>query len=204
MDWFKNVLIILTAYLLGSIPTALIYSRMTHGVDIRVLGDGNMGARNSKRTFGWYAGVLVALADIVKGALAVLLAIELDAVLEIRYLAGAAAVLGHDFPVFAKFKGGQGFATTTGVFLGLFPLVTLIGAAIYFTLFFIFRNSDLAASIGMGFIALTTYLFSKNIWIVLFIVVMLLFIPLKKWLDRKRTGTGSEVNQSLSNHSSQV
>lgn len=180
------ILAVLAAYLLGSIPTALIYSRLAHGSDIRALGDGNMGARNSKRNFGWRGGILVALADILKGALAVLLAEELGLSIYEKMLCGGAAILGHDFPLFARFKGGQGFATTTGVFLGLFPLVTLIGAMIYFILFFMTRNSDLAAGIGMGFIWLTQIISGQPLYVIMFIVGTLLFIPFKKWLDRVR------------------
>ena len=177
---------IVASYVIGSFPTALLYSRFMHGLDIRKIGDGNMGARNTKRQFGWRAGILVALADILKGALAILLARQFTLPLEWQLTCGAAVILGHDFPVFARFKGGQGFATTSGVFLGLFPLITLISALIYFVLFFAFRNSDLAASLGMLFVT------GANIWIgsplisIGFIFLALLFIPTKKWLDRSR------------------
>jgi glycerol-3-phosphate acyltransferase PlsY len=181
-----TVLAILLAYLLGSIPTALLYSRLAHGSDIRTLGDGNMGARNSKRNFGWRGGILVALADILKGALAVLLAKELNQPQAWQMVCGAAVILGHDFPVLARFKGGQGFAATTGVFLGLFPLVTLVGAMIYYVIYFITLNSDLASGIGMGFIAAVQLFSGASAWVVGFIVLTLLFIPFKKWLDRSR------------------
>ena len=186
MNPVKILAAILCAYLLGSIPTALIYSRMAHQRDIRELGDGNMGARNIKRAFGWRGGVLVALADIVKGTAAVILATLLAVPLEWQYAAGAFAILGHDFPVFAGFKGGQGFATTTGVFLALFPLLTLIGACLYAVLFFTTRSSDIGASIGMGFLAFAHLLTGGILLSTLYIVVLLLFIPFKKWLDRPR------------------
>lgn len=92
----KGLLAVLLAYFWGSIPTALLYSRWAHGQDIRCLGDGNMGARNSKRQFGWRAGVLVALADIVKGALAVQVAGLLGLPEVWHFLCGFFAVLGHD------------------------------------------------------------------------------------------------------------
>ncbi|KAF0110210.1 MAG: hypothetical protein FD147_1831 [Chloroflexi bacterium] len=74
--------VLLIAYALGSIPTALLYSRLFHRKDIRALGDGNMGARNTRRQFGFNAGVIVALIDIIKGALAVLLSMALNLPLE--------------------------------------------------------------------------------------------------------------------------
>lgn len=180
---------IICSYIIGSFPSALVYSRLKYGKDIRTLGDGNMGARNTKRQFGWHAGILVALTDILKGALAIILAMQLSLSLEWQLASGTAVIIGHDFPVCARFKGGQGFATTSGVFLGLFPLFTLIGAFIYFLLFFAFHNSDLAASLGMLFIT------GANVWIgsplisIGFIFLALLFIPTKKWLDRSRMTT---------------
>ena len=187
MQFTKGISLVLIAYLLGSIPTALLYSRLFQGVDIRRLGDGNMGARNSKRQFGWRAGVLIALADILKGTLAVEFATLLIHPDCWQYLCGAFVVLGHDFPVFAHFKGGQGFATTTGVFLGLFPGLTMIGFLIYVMIYFTTRISDLAASLGMGFLAASAWFKYESVFVVGFIVLLLLFIPLKKWIDHRRT-----------------
>jgi hypothetical protein len=107
---FIAILVIIFSYLLGSIPSAVIVSRLTRGVDIRTLGDGNMGARNTYRTFGLAAGLAVALADGCKGALSVLLARWLGLPAAWQTAAAVAAVLGHDFPVFAHFRGGQGLA----------------------------------------------------------------------------------------------
>jgi glycerol-3-phosphate acyltransferase PlsY len=178
--------IVLTAYAIGSIPTALLYSRLRHHTDIRLLGDGNMGARNIKRMYGFSAGVLVAAMDIFKGMLAVLLTIILDMPLEWRLVAGAAVVLGHDFPVFAGFKGGQGFAVTSGVFLALFPFPALIGFAIYAFLYLLFHNSDIAAGAAMAQLTLHVVLKGGRALEVGFIVLVLLFIPFKKWLDKPR------------------
>jgi glycerol-3-phosphate acyltransferase PlsY len=145
-----------------------------------------MGARNTKRLFGFYAGALVATADILKGMLAVLLSILLHLPLEWQLLAGAAVILGHDFPVFARFRGGQGFATTSGVFLALFPIPALIGFVIYAFLYLLFHNSDLSAVFAMSQLALYTVLDREPIISLAFIVLVLLFIPFKKWLDKPR------------------
>lgn len=195
MESLKIIILIILAYCIGSIPTALLYSKWTRGVDIRRLGDGNMGARNSKRQFGWQAGVLIALADILKGWLAVELAMILGAAQTGLYLCGIGAILGHDFPLFARLKGGQGFAVTTGVFLALFPELTLIGALIYFVVFMLTRVSDLAASLGMGFIAAATWREQGLGLGLAFIILVLLFIPIKKWLDRNRTAAFEKRQQ---------
>jgi len=96
--------IVILAYLLGSIPTALLYSKLAHGCDIRTMGNGNMGAHNIKQQFGYRAGLLVTGVDITKGALAVLLAMAFRLPLIWQMAAGIVAVLGHDFPIFAQFR----------------------------------------------------------------------------------------------------
>lgn len=186
MKWMILLAVLLGAYLIGSFPSALVYSRLRHGKDIRRMGDGNMGARNIKRHFGLRAGVLVALADIVKGLTAVWVADLAALPLEGQLLAGAAVIAGHDYPVFAGFKGGQGFAATTGVFLYLFPLPALIGLVIYTAVYLLTRSSDLGAGLGMGQLFLHEIFTGAEVISLAFIVGMLLFIPLKQRLDRGR------------------
>jgi glycerol-3-phosphate acyltransferase PlsY len=125
----------IAAYVVGSIPAALIAGQL-HGVDIRTQGSGNLGATNVVRVLGWKTGLAVFLFDAAKGALPVLLfpawtASTLDPrILAVAY--GLAAVAGHVRPVFLKFgKGGKGVATATGVFAGLAPIPMLITFAIF-------------------------------------------------------------------------
>ncbi len=177
-------LALLGSYLLGSIPTALIVSRLK-GVDVRAIGDGNMGARNISRTLGPRLGTIVALVDVLKGVAAVLLAQVLHLPSAWQMMAAATAVVGHDFPIFAGFQGGQGLATTVGTMLVLFPEVTLLGMIVYGLLFLITRKSDMSASIGLGLIALQLLILQK--WSsLIYTVAMLLFIPVKKMMDAKR------------------
>jgi glycerol-3-phosphate acyltransferase PlsY len=185
MDFLLSAFAIVLAYLLGSIPSGLIVSRLAKGVDIRTIGDGNMGARNTSRSLGVRYGIIVGLADFCKGALAVLLARVFGLGIGIQMLAGAAAVLGHDFPIFAGFKGGQGLATTGGTLLVLFPMQTLIGAIVYGLLFLITRKSDLGASIGCGLTALMLGIQQEWAGLV-YIVMLLLSIPMKKLIDTSR------------------
>ena len=102
--------LLLIAYLLGSIPTALIVTRRVAKVDIRTVGDGNMGAHNVHRILGWGPSILVAAVDFSKGALAVILLNVFGFGLAWQLGALACAVLGHDFPICARFRGGQGLA----------------------------------------------------------------------------------------------
>lgn len=112
---------LLGAYLPGSIPSAYIVARLVAGLEIRQVGDGNMGAKNTFESVSRLAGVVVGVADIGKGALAVALARYLAVSEGVVLLAAACAVLGHDFPLFLGFQGGQGMATMVGVFCVLFP-----------------------------------------------------------------------------------
>jgi glycerol-3-phosphate acyltransferase PlsY len=112
---------IVAAYLFGSIPFALIVCRLLSGVDLRQIGSGNPGAANAARAAGVPAGVLVALLDIAKGAAGVMLAVRLSSDAAAPAAAGVAAILGHVYPVWLRFRGGKGVATACGVFSMLAP-----------------------------------------------------------------------------------
>jgi glycerol-3-phosphate acyltransferase PlsY len=142
----QSLLILLAAYLFGSIPSALIASRLVLGRDIRELGDGNMGAKNTFHSVGWLAGAAVAAADITKGALAIEIAQRAQASPMVVMLAGACAVLGHDFPAFAGFRGGQGMAAMLGVFGILLPGETIVAVVALGVVLALTRNWDLSCA----------------------------------------------------------
>lgn len=152
------------AYLLGSIPFGLLLTRLAGLGDIRATGSGNIGATNVMRRNKWL-GIVTLLLDGGKGFLAVWLAQQWQ---ESIYLAGAAAVLGHVFPVWLKFKGGKGVATALGVIFALQPIIGLVFCGFWLVMLLV-KGYVSAASIGaMWFIgavapAITTYekLFSQ-------------------------------------------
>lgn len=127
-----------TAYLLGSIPFGVILARLFAGTDVRKAGSGNIGATNVARVVGPLAGILTLVLDAAKGAAAVLLAERLsnDSATWMM-IAGLAALVGHCYPVWLKFKGGKGVATAAGIFAALCPLACL-AAVILFVLVVIF------------------------------------------------------------------
>ena len=128
MPW----LVVLLGYLLGSIPTAFIAGRLLRGKDIRQMGDGNVGARNAYHELGHKAGVAIFFLDVTKGALPILIA-QAAAVSQIALLiTGLATVVGHNWPVFIRFRGGRGEATTIGVLLALLtqPMLILTGPVV--------------------------------------------------------------------------
>ena len=148
----QSILAIVIAYLSGAIPFAYIAGRLKKGIDIRQAGGGNVGATNTLREVGTGAGLLVLAADILKGALAILTAQWLGVSVIIVFIAGLAAVVGHNWSVFIKFSGGKGGATVIGIFLALAP----VSAAIAFGIMILvaFLTSNLRLSMVAGFIAL--------------------------------------------------
>jgi glycerol-3-phosphate acyltransferase PlsY len=143
MPW----LIVILGYLLGSIPTGYIAGRIFRKVDIRRVGDGNMGAQNAFRQLGTKTGVVVGLIDAAKGALAILIAQAANLPQIAVLLAGAAAVIGHNWPVFLRFRGGRGEATTIGVLLATITQPMLILAAPTILTLVIWRNVTLASAV---------------------------------------------------------
>jgi glycerol-3-phosphate acyltransferase PlsY len=123
---------IVGAYLLGSVPTSLLVARAVGGVDLRGFGSGNLGATNLFRALGWKAAVPVALFDVAKGVLPVLLASTRAGGPEWwPLLVGLAAVIGHVFSPFVRFKGGKGVATAAGVFGALAPWSVLLALVVW-------------------------------------------------------------------------
>ena len=142
MQFSPYVVVALAGYLLGSIPTGYLVAR-AKGIDIRTVGSGNIGATNAFRVLGKTAGVGVLIADGLKGyaacmwlcdALLHLLNVPAADVEAYRIVAGIAAVLGHNYTCWLRFKGGKGIATTAGVYFALAPLAVCIaiGAWIIF------------------------------------------------------------------------
>lgn len=117
----NNFIAIIIGYLLGSIPSAYLAGRLKKNIDIREVGSKNMGTLNVYYEVGLVEAVLVLLADVGKGIGAILLARWLGVSLIFQLLAGLAAVVGHTFPIFLKFRGGKGGATTLGILLFLMP-----------------------------------------------------------------------------------
>jgi glycerol-3-phosphate acyltransferase PlsY len=122
---------VVLAYFIGSVPFALIIAKRWGAPDLRRAGSGNLGAANVLRTSGVTAGVLVALLDVGKGAAGVLLASRLDGSTAAPAVAGFAAIVGHIYPVWLRFRGGKGVATACGVFAALAPVAMPIALTVF-------------------------------------------------------------------------
>lgn len=154
--------VLLISYLLGSIPTAIWVGKITKGIDVRQHGSGNAGATNSFRVLGWPSGIFVLLFDLFKGFAATFfvssLAFKLfsgpvapgfwDADSFLKIMCGLFAVMGHMFPVFAKFKGGKGAATAAGMLLGIEPISIGISLILFILIILLTKYVSLASMIA--------------------------------------------------------
>ncbi len=197
-------LFFLSAYLIGSVPTAYIVGRLVKGVDIRKHGSGNVGATNVFRVVGKKWGIFVLVLDILKGVFPVLLAgifynryfsDGID-VVYLKLLAGFFAVCGHNWPIFLKFKGGKGVAATAGIVLAVFPKAFFPVLFIFFTVVFVFRYVSLASIISTLFFPLFLYIFYKNLdsfpVLFFFSLILAIFIVYRHRENIKRLIKGEE------------
>lgn len=149
---FSFFFVLIISYVLGSVNCGIIISKLIHKKDIRAFGSGNAGATNVYRTFGAKSGVIVLFGDMAKGVITILLAqlaIKYFGAADYTlYFAGLLCVLGHMFPVFFRFKGGKGVATTTGIILFTEPLVFIIVFIVFFLIAFLFKYISLASIVA--------------------------------------------------------
>jgi glycerol-3-phosphate acyltransferase PlsY len=160
-----GILSIIIGYLLGSIPTACIVSRLRKGIDIRDIGSGNMGAANVMREIGTPEGIFVGLFDLAKGAGAILIAQALNVSELWVFGTGFGALVGHNFPVFAGFRGGRGSATVMGIFLVLAPKAMLVTLVVVVIPFFTTRKFSAAILIGIALVVVGFVLLPLFIWL---------------------------------------
>lgn len=178
----------LVSYLIGSIPTAYIVSRLVAGRDIRELGDRNMGAKNVFHSVGWLAGAVVAAVDIAKGAAAIWIAQTFQLPDIAVLIAGGCAVLGHDFPLFARFRGGQGMATILGVFGMLFPRETVLALAALAIVLALTRNWDFSCGVAFVLLVGLMWLAGQPPRRLLYPFILLPTIGIRKMLQRWQAG----------------
>ena len=161
-------ILIVLAYLLGSIPSAVWVSKRLYGIDIREHGSGNAGATNTFRILGSRAGSAVMLMDMMKGFLAVKLSIFSGYVwlsepfVNLQVFLGLAAVVGHIFPIWADFRGGKGIATLFGMIVGIQPLVAVSLVGVFLLMLFLTRYVSLSSiSASIAFPMLILFIFNE-------------------------------------------
>jgi glycerol-3-phosphate acyltransferase PlsY len=159
-------ILIVLAYLIGSIPTAVWVSKRMYGIDIREHGSGNAGATNTFRILGSKAGSGVMLVDMLKGFLAVKLSLlsvypwYSEEITNLQIFLGLAAVAGHIFPIWADFRGGKGIATLFGMILSIQPLVAVSLIGVFLIILFLTRYVSLSSiSASVAFPLLILFIF---------------------------------------------
>lgn len=200
----NELLLIVLAYLIGSIPTSVWVSHYFFDIDIREYGSGNAGATNTYRVLGPKWGTIVMITDMFKGMLAVKLALLLPdyADSDIRFInlqigLGLAAVIGHIFPIWADFRGGKGVATLFGLVLGVSPLTALGCSGVFLLVLFLTRFvslSSILASIAFPVFILIIFNVDNHIYRVFAIAVALMVVLThQKNIGRILKGSESKV-----------
>lgn len=190
------VVLMIVAYILGSIPNALWIGKVFKGIDVREHGSKNTGSTNAARVLGAKLGILTLILDISKGAIPTLIAtMLLDSSISV-ILVGICAILGHSFSIFMKFKGGKAVATTVGVFIVLVPGAILLAAVIFFLVFGITRYVSLSSMIGAISLPIWIIIFYKNIPLTIFgiIIAVLIIVRHKSNIQRLLNGTESKFS----------
>lgn len=185
------IILALIAYVLGSIPSALIVGKLGFKLDIREHGSGNMGATNTFRVLGIKAGAIVTLADILKGTLATLIPFILFDVDIHRLVIGLFAVIGHTYPLFAKFRGGKAVATSGGIILGVNPLLFIIMIISFLLSLYISKYVSLS-SIITGVIAIIASVIFKDLMLIIVISGLTAFVLYRHRENIKRIKNKTE------------
>jgi len=160
----RSLLVLIAAYLIGSIPFGYLIVRQRMGGDIRESGSGGTGATNVSRRAGKAAGVLTLLLDAAKGSAAVLIAKAVAGDHWVVAFAAIAALVGHIFPVWLGFRGGKGVATGVGVFLVLAPIALLCAGAIFAGVVAVTRYVSLASITAAALIPAFVWLLTDDVW----------------------------------------
>lgn len=218
----NEFLLLILAYLIGSIPTAVWVSQRYFGFDIREYGSGNAGATNSYRVLGSKWGTTILLLDMLKGMAAVQLAFLLPEYLDsewrmdnLQTCLGLAAVLGHIFPIWAEFRGGKGVATLFGMVLGISPWTAVSCVGVFLLVLYLTRFvslSSILASIAFPIFILVVFNVENPLYRVFAISVALLVllthqknigrllrgdeskVPILKYRDQRRARKRSQSN----------
>jgi len=168
------VLYAVIAYLLGSIPFALIVGKIGYKMDVREHGSGNLGATNAFRVLGKKAGSIVVLADILKGTVATLIPLLFDADVY-RLIIGLFAVLGHTYPLFARFKGGKAVATSGGIILGISPLLFVVMVLSFLSSLYITKYVSLSSMIT-GIVTIIVSIILWDIGLMIIVTTLSIFV----------------------------
>lgn len=197
---------VLLSYLVGSIPTSIIASKLLKGIDIREHGSGNAGATNVFRVMGWKIGLAVLIIDMTKGYIPTVLFYKLGmkgvdwAVINLQILSGISAIFGHIWTVFAGFRGGKGVGTGAGMLVGLAPFAVLVGIIVFVAVVAISRFVSLGSITASLSVPITVFLrnqsadiFPVQLFILSLFVPALIIYTHRKNIQRLLKGEESKI-----------
>ncbi len=186
-------LIALVCYLIGSIPFAYLYVKMTKGIDIRTVGSGNVGATNVGRVAGKQGFIIVFLLDMLKGFLPVVI-IKNMFPYQPYYLIVASVflILGHSYTIFLNFKGGKGVATSVGIFLGILPMLLLAGAVVFGITVYLFKMVSLGSVSAAAMMGICVFFTNQPVEIKWFTFIIAVFVIYKHKSNIIRILNGTE------------
>jgi len=184
---------ILIGYLFGCFQTAYIVGEIKQKIDIREYGSGNLGTTNAIRVLGWKFGAITFLGDFTKAVLAVVLTRLIFDDPVAGFYAGVGAIVGHNWPVFLKFKGGKGIASTLGVAMAVNPIIGLILIALMAAVIFVFRYVSLGAIIMVIVFPILTFIFHGEVMeYIILASVLMVFALYRHRANIKRLLSGTE------------
>lgn len=200
----NEFLLILLAYIIGSIPTSVWVSKHFFGVDIRDYGSGNAGATNTYRVLGWRWGTFVMICDILKGILATSLYILIPYYMHDEWDRtnfmvglGLSAVVGHIFPMFVDFKGGKGVATLFGMIIAIQPVVAICCVVVFLLVLYLTRFVSLSSILAsIAFAVFILFIFNEKETLYRFFAVavaLMVILTHQKNINRLLKGTESKV-----------
>ena len=186
-----QLIVIGTAYLIGSIPTGLLLGK-AYGIDVRKEGSGNIGATNLYRTVGRKVGIITLIGDCLKGLLPVVIVTFSSLPPELAAWVGLAAFCGHVFSVFLKFRGGKGVATALGVFLALAPLAVALAMALFAVMMYLWRYVSLGSISAAAVMPLAVYFLGGSRTVIIVTLLISLIVILRHHENIGRLLSGSE------------
>jgi glycerol-3-phosphate acyltransferase PlsY len=193
MIMLSDVMLVIMAYLLGTVSFGLILARLKGGVDLRGQGSGSIGATNVARTMGKRAGLIALVGDCAKGVLAVLLAQMWGSSVWTIAAVSLAAVLGHLFPWYARFRGGKGVATALGVFIPTLPLPLLGAFLVFIIVVWVWRYVSAGSVLAAILMPILTAAFANPLPLTLAAVVIAVLIVIKHQSNLQRLFRGQEA-----------
>ncbi|HBQ25410.1 MAG TPA: acyl-phosphate glycerol 3-phosphate acyltransferase [Syntrophomonas sp.] len=188
----KEVLVVILCYLIGSIPFSYISAQVLAKTDVRSRGSGNVGATNVYRTAGVWPGLLAFIGDLLKGAVAAWLGLAMGGPVLV-IICSLAAIIGHCYPLFLKFRGGKAAATAGGVVLFLMPKVGLILLLLFITTVVLTRYVSLASLIVAISLPFVAYLFHYPWQYMVLSILMMIIVVYRHRENISRLREGSEA-----------